>query len=86
MAVERLLFPPPAEDRLVVERVEVEGTCPKCGEAELARYPVANFIGPRIVTKCQRCFHHLAVDIPTVDDAWPPWRPATADWPASRAG
>jgi predicted RNA-binding Zn-ribbon protein involved in translation (DUF1610 family) len=84
--VDRLLFPEPAEQFLVVERKPVEATCPRCGSTDVRRYPVANFIGPRMVTKCQDCFEHLAVDVPTVDDHWPPWRSATIDWPASRNG
>jgi hypothetical protein len=77
---------PPPGDRVVVERKPVDEECPRCGAREVARYPVANFIGPRIVTKCQACFYSLSVDIPTSEDQWPPWRSATGDWPASRAG
>lgn len=84
--VDRLLFPPPAEDKIFVERKPVDDTCPKCGSTDVRRYPVANYIGPRMVTKCQDCFHHLATDVPTADDHWPPWRSATLDWIASRAG
>jgi hypothetical protein len=86
MGVERLVLPPPEEEFPRVERVPVDAMCPACGSRDVARYPVANFIGPRMVTKCQACFTHLAVDVPTEDDHWPPWRSATADWPASRAG
>jgi hypothetical protein len=86
MGVERLLFPPPAAERIEVERIRVEAVCPACGSADVARYPVANYLGPRMVTKCQQCFHHLAVDVPTEDDHWPPWRSATVDWESSRAG
>jgi len=39
-----------------------------------------------MVTKCQACFHHLAIDVPSYDDHWPPWRSATHDWVASRVG
>jgi rubredoxin len=84
--VDRLLFPPPTEAHIVVERIPVDTTCPACGSADVRRYPVANFIGPRMVTKCQDCFYHLATDIPTEDDHWPPWRSATRDWAPSRAG
>jgi hypothetical protein len=84
--VDRLLFPPPAETHIVVERVPVDATCPACGSTDVRRYPVANFIGPRMVTKCQACFHHLATDVPAEDDHWPPWRSATRDWAPSRAG
>jgi hypothetical protein len=86
MGIDRLLFPRPTEERISVARVPVEGSCPSCGAEALARYPVANYIGPRMVTKCQECFHHLAVDVPRPDDHWPPWRSATIDWPASRVG
>jgi hypothetical protein len=86
MSTDRLLFPRPVEERLYVERVPVDGTCPRCGGQEIARYPVVNFAGPRMVTKCQTCFFHLSVDVPTADDHWPPWRSATRDWPASRVG
>jgi hypothetical protein len=84
--VDRLLFPPPAEAHLSVDRVTVDATCPACGSTDVRRYPVANFIGPRMVTKCQDCFHHLATDVPAEDDHWPPWRSATHDWAPSRAG
>lgn len=86
MGVERMLFPRPEAERLTVERLPVNATCPSCGSSEVARYPVANFIGPRMVTKCQACFHHLAIDVPSYDDHWPPWRSATHDWVASRVG
>jgi len=86
MGVERLIFPRPEAERLFVDRKPVEGICPKCGANELARYPVANYLGPRIVTKCQKCFYHVAIDVPGPDDAWPPWQRATVGWPASRAG
>lgn len=81
-----MLFPRPEQERLRVERKPVDATCPACGSSDVARYPIANFIGPRMVTKCQTCFHHLATDIPTEDDHWPPWRSATRDWVPSRAG
>ncbi|MFT3660747.1 MAG: hypothetical protein QM809_04950 [Gordonia sp. (in: high G+C Gram-positive bacteria)] len=84
--VDRLLFPPPAEDHVVVERKQTDRVCPQCGSADVRRYPVANFIGPRMVTKCQDCFHHLSVDVPAEDDHWPPWRSPTIDWDGSRAG
>lgn len=86
MGVDRMIFQRPQEETLAVERQKVEGTCPECGSNSIARYPVANYIGPRIVTKCQDCFHHLAVDEPTAEDMWPPWQSPTRDWPASRAG
>ena len=86
MSNDRLLFPAPAEERISVVRVPLEVTCPACGADHVARYPIADFIGPRMVTKCQECFHELARDVPTVDDHWPPWRSPTAGWTPSRAG
>jgi ssDNA-binding Zn-finger/Zn-ribbon topoisomerase 1 len=86
MGLESLMPAPPSGERISVERKPVDAECPECGSTNVARYPVANFIGPRMVTKCQDCFHSLAVDVPEPDDHWPPWRSATADWPASRAG
>jgi hypothetical protein len=86
MGVERLVFPNPTEQYLTVERVKVDMTCPACGGDDVRRYPVANFIGPRMVTKCQGCFEVLACDVPTYEDNWPPFRSATYGWPASRAG
>jgi hypothetical protein len=86
MGLERLMPLPPTSDRISVERLPVDATCPQCGSRNVARYPVANFIGPRMVTKCQDCFHSLSVDVPTPDDQWPPWRSATTDWQTTRAG
>jgi ssDNA-binding Zn-finger/Zn-ribbon topoisomerase 1 len=86
MGLESLMPMPPSEERISVERKPVDEVCPKCGSEHVARYPVANFIGPRMVTKCQDCFFSLAVDVPAEDDHWPPWRSATRDWPTSRAG
>lgn len=86
MGVDRLMPIPPQGKRLYVERVRVDAVCPECGSDNVARYPIANYIGPRIATKCQDCFHALAVDVPTEEDHWPPWRTVTLDWPASRAG
>jgi predicted RNA-binding Zn-ribbon protein involved in translation (DUF1610 family) len=80
MGIERLLFARPQEERLEVVREPVEASCPRCGSTDVARYPVANYIGPKMVTKCQSCFHHLAVSDPTLEDAWPPWRSPTRDW------
>lgn len=86
MAVDRLLFPRPETARVYVERTPVEGTCPACGKAALARYPVANYLGPRMVVKCQECFHHVSVTRPEPEDRWPAWRAPARDWPASRVG
>ncbi|KAF0964796.1 hypothetical protein [Rhodococcus sp. T7] len=86
MAVDRLLFPRPETDRVYVERTAVDGECPSCGATSLARYPVANHLGPRMVVKCQECFHHVSVTRPEPEDNWPAWRSPARDWPASRVG
>lgn len=86
MAVDRLLFPRPEAERLYVERVPVQGQCTSCGGSNIARYPVANFLGPRMVVKCQDCFTHLAVTRPQPEDHWPAWRSPARDWPSSRVG
>ena len=86
MGVERLVFPNPTEQFLYVERVKLDTTCPTCGNSDVARYPIANYLGPRMVTRCQDCFHILACEVPAADDMWPPFRSATYGWPASRAG
>lgn len=39
----------------VQEREPVDGTCPRCGAAELRRYPVNCEGGWFDVVKCQRC-------------------------------
>jgi hypothetical protein len=39
----------------VPEKVAVDGTCPECGAADLARYPVLSADGWFIATKCQKC-------------------------------
>jgi hypothetical protein len=86
MGIERLVFPPPAEQFISVDRVKVSATCPACGSDDVARYPIANYIGPRMVTRCQSCFEVLSLERPQPEDNWPPFRPAASDWEASRAG
>ena len=39
----------------VPEKVHVDGDCPECGAADLARYPVLSADGWFIAVKCQRC-------------------------------
>lgn len=74
----------PTDERVYVIRTEVPGTdCPDCGGTDVRRYPIANHHGPRMVTKCQDCFHVLALDRPTEEDNWPPFRAVTYDWEAS---
>jgi hypothetical protein len=41
--------------RKQVRREPVDGSCPSCGAAELARYPVLGTGGWFEVVKCQRC-------------------------------
>ncbi|AHH17564.1 hypothetical protein NONO_c27720 [Nocardia nova SH22a] len=79
------------EQRFVhVERIPVPGvSCPACDSTDIRRYPIANHLGPRMVTKCQRCFEVLALDRPAEADNWPPFRSVTYDWeasPSERAG
>lgn len=82
---ERYNYQRPDEDRVYLERTPVDATCPGCGGDDVRRYPVAAHLGPRIATKCQACFHVLALERPTADDAWPPFRSVTFDWLASPA-
>jgi hypothetical protein len=86
---DRMIFQTPGPDRMIVEKTRVEGlTCPKCASTEIARYPIGWYKGPRMVTKCQACYHSLSVDRPALQDNWPPFRSATYDWepsPAERA-
>lgn len=86
MSVDRLLFPRPEAERLYVERVPVDERCPGCDGTNVARYPVANFMGPRMVVKCQDCFTHLSTTRPLPEDHWPAWRAPARDWLPSRAG
>ena len=48
-------FPRPDTPTVSVEREPVSGSCPQCGEDDLARYPVISEKGWEIVTKCQSC-------------------------------
>jgi hypothetical protein len=40
---------------LHMEREEIAGGCPSCGEERLARYPVVSEGGWFMVIKCQNC-------------------------------
>lgn len=74
----------PTEERLYVTREKVPGMmCDQCGSDDVRRYPIANHLGPRMVTKCQSCFHVLTMDRPKVEDNWPPFRSLTYEWEAS---
>ncbi len=50
----------PTEPFVHAERESVDGSCPECGAAALARYPVVSEHGWELVTKCQRCLHSLS--------------------------
>lgn len=81
---DRMVFQTPGRDQMTVVKTPVEGaTCPECGSTEIARYPIGHYLGPRIVTKCQSCYHSLSVDKPAFEDNWPPFRALTYDWSAS---
>jgi ssDNA-binding Zn-finger/Zn-ribbon topoisomerase 1 len=81
---DRMIFTTPDADQMVVEKVAVEGeTCPECGGTDVRRYPVGWFKGPRMVVKCQDCYHSLRVERPLPEDNWPPFKTATYDWEAS---
>ncbi len=80
------MYPNPTEAYIKVERVPVDATCPACGGKDVRRYPVVAALGPRIVIKCQECFHVLSLERPKPEDNWPPFRALAYDWKASRAG
>jgi hypothetical protein len=83
---DRMIFQTPGSDQMTVIKTPVEGlACPACGGDEIARYPIGWYKGPRIVTKCQACYHSLSVDRPALEDNWPPFRAATYDWKPSPA-
>ena len=83
---DRMIFMTPGQEEMTVSKEHVaETTCPRCGGDDVRRYPVGWVRGPRIVIKCQDCFHSLAVERPAPEDRWPPFRAATYAWKASRA-
>ncbi|MFE3171911.1 hypothetical protein ACFXPA_20265 [Amycolatopsis sp. NPDC059090] len=45
-----------------LEREPVEGTCPRCGAAELSRYPVNSEGGWFDVVKCRSCLFSVSRD------------------------
>lgn len=47
--------PRPTQKFLTVERSVVEGSCPRCGAAELQAYPVLSEGGWFDVVKCAAC-------------------------------
>jgi hypothetical protein len=79
--LERYIRASPPEAVPAVVRSPVSGDV--CGGEDIARYGVATCYGPRMATKCQTCLHTLALERPTVDDDWPPFRAVTYDWDAS---
>jgi len=82
----RFIYSRPAEERVFLSRTPVPGAvCERCGESEIARYPAANHQGPRIITRCQSCFHIVSVRRPVADDMWPPFRAVAYDWEPSFA-
>lgn len=83
---DRMIFQTPGSEEMRVIKQSVEGQkCPECGSTDIARYPVGHYKGPRIVTKCQACYHSLAVEVPQEADNWPPFRTLSYDWEASPA-
>jgi vanillate/4-hydroxybenzoate decarboxylase subunit D len=48
-------MPRPTTPFVSVSREPVAGSCPECGAASLARYPVVGEHGWAIATKCQNC-------------------------------
>lgn len=45
---------------LHLDREPVDGTCPRCGDEELRRYPVNSEGGWFDVVKCQSCLHSIS--------------------------
>jgi len=83
---DRMIFQTPGPEAMFVTKQPVQGRqCPACRSSEIARYPVGHYLGPRIVTKCQACYHSLEVDVPSEADNWPPFRALSYDWDASPA-
>jgi hypothetical protein len=83
---DRIIYQPPTEERIYVEKTPVEGaTCPSCQGTDVRRYPIAWSRGPRMVTKCQDCYTTLAIERPSLEDAWPPFRAVAYDWEVSAA-
>jgi transposase-like protein len=84
--VSRMLYARPEEERVFLVRELVEdATCPACSSSDVRRYPIANHQGPRMIVRCQECFHVLSLTRPEAQDAWPPYRSVAYDWEASPA-
>lgn len=57
------LFPRPQEKFLYVNRERLTGAiCPRCGRAEIYRYPVLTVAGWRLVERCQGCLYDLKAE------------------------
>jgi hypothetical protein len=83
---DRMIFTTPPRERLVVVKVPLEdASCPVCGGSDVRRYPIGWYKGPRMVVKCQECYHSISVERPSPADAWPPFRTVSYDWTASPA-
>jgi ssDNA-binding Zn-finger/Zn-ribbon topoisomerase 1 len=81
---DRMIFTTPSAEQMVVRKEEVaDAECPKCGSSDVRRYGVGWYKGPRMVVKCQACYHTLSVERPLPEDNWPPFRAAGYDWEAS---
>jgi hypothetical protein len=52
--------PRPTEATLSVEREDVDGQCPACGESTLQSYPVLSEGGWFDVVKCSNCLHSVS--------------------------
>jgi hypothetical protein len=79
---DRLIYPRPTSQFLSVDKGPplANASCSECGGADIRRYPIGWYKGPRIVVKCQDCFHSLAVERPGPDEPWPPFRASGYDW------
>lgn len=55
-----MTYPRPEELTLSVDRRDVEGSCPECGESDLKGYPVLSEGGWFDVVKCQNCLHSVS--------------------------
>lgn len=81
-----ILYPRPTEPFITVKREPVaDQQCPECGSSDIRRYPLVDWMGAKIATKCQSCFHVLALREPVREDQWPPYWPVTHDWAPSLA-
>jgi hypothetical protein len=81
---DRMIFTTPSAEEMVVRKEKVpDSECPKCGSDDVRRYGVGWYKGPRMVIKCQACYHTLSVERPRLEDNWPPFRSAGYDWEAS---